>query len=94
MTFMGIQANRRQDRAFFSMKWHQPTEEEEEEACGLLGEETVENGKTWWICGEKSASMDCQPVAAGWGNPDSNDKEWLCKQPKPGSRRGWRGQPI
>ena len=33
----------------------------------------------------------CEPVT-GYGNPDSMDNQWLCKQPKPGAdenKRPW-----
>ena len=56
----------------------------------ILGEETVPNGKTWYVCSEKSddPNMDCSPVD-GWGNPtlSANRGEWLCKQETPRSER-------
>ena len=60
-----------------------PVLEDDAEACELLGEETVPNGKVWWVCHDKSGApnMDCTPVD-GMGNPDSKDGQWLCKEQK------------
>ena len=46
-----------------------------------------------YVCSEKSDMPDaaCEPVT-GYGNPDSMDNQWLCKQPKPGAdenKRPW-----
>ena len=80
---LGIRRARREERAFFSIDWRTDisAEEEEAEACVVIGEETVQNGKVWYVCSEKMPDEDCTPVA-GWGNPDHLDDQWLCKQPK------------
>ena len=78
-----------EEKAFFSMDWKDLPDEDSGEACIILGEETVPNGKTWYVCTEKSDDprMDCSPIE-GWGNPSGmDDNEWLCKERKPLERR-------
>ena len=85
VAFLGIRKARREERAFFSMEWRDPIDAEEEssDACVVIGEETVEDGKVWYVCSEKTPDKDCTPVSNGWGNPDHLDAQWLCKEPKP-----------
>ena len=91
MALLGIRRQRQEQKAFFSMEWNQNVEDEDAEECVILGEETAGNGKIWYVCNEKSedSNMDCQPVS-GYGNPDSQDDQWLCKQPKPRDQKTWQ----
>ena len=85
-----MDSQREERERFFGMEWKEPAENDEADACVILGEETVPNGKTWYVCSEKSddPNMDCSPVD-GWGNPtlSANRGEWLCKQETPRSER-------
>ena len=85
--FLGIRKARRDERAFFSMRWADVDADEDGEACTLIGEETVPNGKTWWVCNEKSEApgMECSPVTDA--NDDDGNGNYLCKQQKPGSAK-------
>ena len=80
--FLGIRKARRDENAFFSMRWVD-VDAEDGESCTIIGEETVPNGKIWYLCDEKSEApgMECSPVT-------SSDLEgYLCKQPKLGGAR-------
>ena len=82
LALLGIRRANNEREAFYSMDWRDVDLDEGAEACIILGEETAENGKTWFVCSEPSqdAGMDCSPVE-GYGNIDGG--EWLCKQDKP-----------
>ena len=72
---------------FYGMDWKESYEAPgEADSCVILGEETVPNGKVWYVCSEKAddPSMDCSPVD-GWGSPTlaAGGGEWLCKQDRP-----------
>ena len=77
------------------MKWFDPPDQTDDgDACYILGEETVENGKTWYVCDEPNKSnpnMDCEPIE-GFGNMDGvGDDRFLCKEspPETRARRRW-----
>ena len=85
----GVRKAQRDQAAFFSINWADAPADDDSEGCVILGEETIPNGKTWWVCSEKSddPSMECSPVQ-GWGNPDGmNDDGWLCKEGPASARK-------
>ena len=77
---------------FFSMDWKDSADADEADSCVILGEETVPNGKVWYVCSEKAddPTMDCSPVE-GWGSPTlvAGGGEWLCKQDRP-QKKPWK----
>ena len=40
-------------RAFFSIDWKEPPDDTDGEACEILGEETGERGRVWYVCSER-----------------------------------------
>jgi hypothetical protein len=73
-----------EEKAFFSMDWKDIPEDDDGEGCMMLGEETVPNGKVWWVCHEKSDDprMECSSIDGEWGNPGGMGEEFLCKEKK------------
>ena len=46
LAFTGVRRAQRNEKAFFSMDWSQEVPDTDD-ACAIIGEETVENGKIW-----------------------------------------------
>jgi hypothetical protein len=75
--FLRVQQQRQKEARFASMNWSDEVEESSEDGCVILGEETVPNGKLWFVCNGKSEdpNMECSPVGG------AIEGDWLCKAP-------------
>jgi len=83
---VGIRKSINAEQAFFSMNWMDTSDADDDEACVLLGEEAMEDGKQWFVCKEPAGEgMDCESVA-GFGNPGGlaqhDNAQYLCKTAK------------
>jgi hypothetical protein len=86
LAIFGVRRATKERETFLSMEWNDSAEAVGSEGCVLIGEETVENGKSWFVCAEESddPNVECESVSS-FGNPRvsaSTDDEYLCKAPK------------
>ena len=73
--------------ALAKVEWYDTSDGDSEDGCLLIGEESGEGGKAWFVCQEPSSDpqIECSPVEK-FGNmrvSGANDDEYLCKAPKP-----------
>lgn len=86
LTLISFQRAKVERDSFFSISWNQDSQDAEEDACVLIGEEAASDGKQWFVCTSDAQldGADCTLVQ-GWGNAAAKDGEKLCKVPKASS---------
>ena len=63
----------------------------------MLGEETVPNGKTWYVCDEPNEDprFECEAVETNsMGNPNGSNDSYLCKETPLTEKKGFLRNPF
>lgn len=86
LALLGARRATKERETFLSMEWNEAAGEVGDDGCVLIGEETIDNGKAWFVCTSESddPNVECESVST-FGNPRvsaSSEDEYLCKAPK------------